>query len=134
MGFPFMISRLLSTTAWLALLAAPVTLLAQNVATSANEDERIEALLREQSEFYRPKSSVTVGFRMLSSGANVKFGNLGVVNHGVIVDTTSAAGQTIRQYDNGRVITDLAILHGLARTVWLAMKMTRRSPCPEVTN
>jgi hypothetical protein len=107
MGFPFMISRLLSTTAWLALLAAPIGLIAQNVSTTANEDERIEALLREQSEFYRPKSSVTVGFRMLTSGVNVKFGNLGIVNRSVLVGTSPAGDQTVRQYDNGSVTTDL---------------------------
>lgn len=102
-----MISRLLSTTTWLALLAAPVALLAQNVATSANEDERIEALLREQSEFYRPKSTLAVGFRLLTSGAQTHFGKLGTVPSNLTVAPASE-GAVTRQYNNGNVTLDAA--------------------------
>lgn len=102
-----MISRLFPTTALLALLTVPVCVFAQLADTTASEDERIEALIREQGEFYRPKSEVRIGFRMLNSGTNVKFGNLGSVAQNPVLRTLSN-NSTYRQYDNGEVFQDSA--------------------------
>ena len=74
--------------------------------TSASEDQRIEQLVRaEASEWYTPKDSVTVGFRVLGSGANVRFGNLGSVAFSSVIAPASA-GSVNRTYDNGYVSTD----------------------------
>ena len=101
--------RLFRPAALLVLITAPVFLPAQE--TTANEDERIEQLVRsEASEWYTPKNSVTVGFRVLTSGANVRFGNLGSVFGNVDITSRIAppsAGATVkRTYNNGFVDVD----------------------------
>ena len=96
--------RPLPLIAVLALLTAPVILPAQE--TTANEDERIEQLVRsEASEWYTPKNSVSVGFRIMSSGVNVRFGNLGAVAFSSTIAPASA-GAVSRTYDNGYVNLD----------------------------
>jgi hypothetical protein len=101
MDFPFMTSRSLQLTALLALISAPVFLSAQE--TTASEDERIEQLVRsESSEWYTPKNSVSVGFRVLTSGVNVHFGNLGSV--ALLAPDSAGTGQ--RVYNNGYVDVD----------------------------
>ena len=104
MEFPFMIQRTLKLTVLLALFAAPVLVPAQE--TSAKEDERIEQLVRsEASEWYTPKNSVTVGLRVLTSGVNVRFGNLGAVAFSSAIAPASV-GPAGRIYDNGYVKVD----------------------------
>jgi hypothetical protein len=108
MDFSFMTLRSLRLTAFVALIIAPAFLSAQE--TTASEDERIEQLVRsEASEWYTPKNSVTVGFRVLTSGANVRFGNLGSIYGAVpITDRVApaSAGRVNRVYDNGSVGVD----------------------------
>lgn len=94
---------LLSVTVLAALWATPALVRAQEI--SAAEEQRLEALARENAEVYRPKTTVTVGFRMLSSGANVHFGNLGVVPADVTVAPLSD-GKVDRTYNNGYVLVD----------------------------
>ncbi|HVT74328.1 MAG TPA: hypothetical protein VHD61_14425 [Lacunisphaera sp.] len=87
----------------LLLLAAPAWLAAQEI--SSSEELRLEALARAASEIYVPRNNVTVGMRILQSGAKVHFGNLGVVPFA----TTQAAlsdAVVARQYDNGYVLVD----------------------------
>lgn len=97
---------LLTAAALVALIAAPAIAFAQSE-ISAAEEQRLEALARENAELYRPKSNVTVGFRLLSSGAKVHFGNLGSVPHLATVPAASA-GNVDRIYDNGYVRADAA--------------------------
>ncbi|MBL9215254.1 MAG: hypothetical protein JNG83_07250 [Opitutaceae bacterium] len=93
--------RLGSIAALAAVIALPATGLAQ---TSANEDERLEALARDV-EAYVPKSSLAVGFRVLSSGAKVSYGNLGSVPFANTAAPLSE-GSVSRNYDNGAVLKD----------------------------
>ena len=87
------------------LLTAPVFLHAQE--TTANEDERIEQLVRtEASEWYTPKNSVAVGFHILTSGAKVRFGNLGQVAFSRAIAPPSLGAIVDRIYDNGSVNRD----------------------------
>ncbi|MEO6992689.1 MAG: hypothetical protein ABI273_03575 [Lacunisphaera sp.] len=87
------------------LLTAPVFLHAQE--TTANEDERIEQLVRsEASEWYTPKDSVSVGFHILTSGAKVRFGNLGSVASSSLIAPASVGAIVDRVYDNGSVNLD----------------------------
>ncbi len=99
-----MILRSLKFAVFSALLAGPAIMSAQNE-LSASEEQRLEALAREQAEVYLPRNSVTVGFRVLSSGAKVNFSKLGSVdfNHPIAPLT---AGAIARSYDNGQVLTD----------------------------
>ncbi len=85
-------------------IAVPVLAHAQE-AISAAEEQRLEALARENAEIYVPKSHVTVGFRMLSSGGTVKFGSLGNIAFDATVAPRSD-GIVDRLYDNGAVHTD----------------------------
>jgi hypothetical protein len=96
--------RLLPTAALLALLATPAILHAQ-AEISSSEELRLEALAREQAETYSPRNSITIGFRMLSSGARVKYTNLGSVPMGSPFIPISA-GAVARQYDDGLVGVD----------------------------
>lgn len=97
--------RSISLTALFALIIAPVFLSAQE--TTANEDERIEQLVRsEASEWYTPKNSVTVGFHVLTTGANVRFGNLGAVAFSSSIAPPSVGALVNRTYDNGFVNLD----------------------------
>jgi hypothetical protein len=65
--------RSVSTVALLAALFVPA--FAQTAASS--EEEANLSLTLPTDEWYVPKNKVTFGFRVLSKGANVKFGNLG---------------------------------------------------------
>ena len=105
MQLPFMTLRLLPTAAAITLLVAPLFLSAQEI--SASEEERLEALARADAEVYTPKTTVTVGFRMLTSGGKVHFGNLGVVPVNTSIDSKSTAAVN-RIYNNGFVDVDAA--------------------------
>lgn len=106
MPFSLMTLRLLKTASLTALLSLPVLLPAQTE-TSGKEDERMEALARSQGEWNVPKTKVSVGFRMLNSGGQVDFKNLGTVPS--IRDIAPiSAGAATRVYDNGRIFTDTA--------------------------
>jgi hypothetical protein len=98
--------RLLKTASLTALLSLPVLLPAQTE-TSGKEDERLEALARSEGEWYVPKTKVSVGFRMLNSGGQVDFKNLGSVPSIRNIAPISA-GAVTRVYDNGRIFTDTA--------------------------
>jgi len=106
MPFPFMTLRPLLPLAALTLIAAPVLLPAQ---TSSSEEERLEKLMSDSTQWYVPKTTVSVGFRMLNSGGKVAFGNLGSVAFDGDVAPISA-GSVDRVYDNGAVRADVARL------------------------
>lgn len=103
MPFRLMTFRLPPAIAVLALIAAPALLRAQEI--SAAEEQRLEALARENAEIYVPKTNVTVGFRVLGSGAKVNFGHLGNVGFDLTVAPRSE-GAVDRLYDNGSVRSD----------------------------
>jgi len=106
MEFPFMTLRLLRLTAITSLLIAPALIRAQE--TTASEDERIEQLVRsEASEWYTPKNTVTVGFHVLTSGVNVRFGNLGSVGFNPSLVESTPGVLAARTYDNGHVDVDV---------------------------
>ncbi len=104
MSFYNMTLRSLQTATLFALIALPVFLSAQGL--SANEEERLEALARSASEIYTPQTNVTVGFRVLTSGAKVHFGKLGSVPLSRDIAAASA-GAVKRAYDNGTVNVDM---------------------------
>lgn len=105
--------RSFQIAAALAVLALPAFLSAQEI--SANEEERLEALARANAEVYTPKSNVTVGFRVLSSGAKIRFGNLGIVPTKTKV-APATDGAALRVYDNGFVNVDAARAEETAAT------------------
>jgi hypothetical protein len=94
-----MMSRLLKPTA-LVLLALPACLAAQE--TSTREDMRLDNLSRNQGQWFSPRSKLTVGFRMLNSGAQVDFGGLGNVPF-VNPIIPASEGAANRGYSNGAV-------------------------------
>jgi len=96
--------RSLPTTVLLALVVTPAFIFAQ---VSSKEEERLEQLVRSEAEWYAPKSSVTVGFHVLTNGGNVRFGNLGTVPYSTQVAAASE-GAVSRVYDNGSVSLDAA--------------------------
>lgn len=104
MSIPLMTLRLLKTASLIALACAPVMLSAQNE-ISGKEEERLEALARSQGEWVAPKSKLSVGFRILSSGSRVDFKNLGIIPARLSVSPASA-GVVQRVYDNGAVAVD----------------------------
>lgn len=93
--------RSLQFSTLLALLATPAFLFAQ-ANTSSNEEERLEALARNDAEWFAPKNSLSVGFRVLNSGGKVQFGKLGSVAFSDVVAPPSD-GAVTRVYDNGYV-------------------------------
>lgn len=96
--------RLLTTATLITLASLPVLLSAQTE-TTGKEDERLESLARSEGEWRVPKTKVSVGFRMLNSGAQVDFGNLGSVpSIRSIAPVSEGARQ--RTYDNGQVFLD----------------------------
>ncbi|MDB6167134.1 MAG: hypothetical protein JWQ83_2274 [Lacunisphaera sp.] len=98
--------RLLTAAAALALLAIPPVVSAQSQ-ISASEEERLESLARANAEVYTPKTSVTVGFRMLGQGAKTHFGSLGNVPSNLTVPPAPASdGVVVRSYNNGYVDLD----------------------------
>lgn len=56
------------------------------------------------AQVYVPKSTISFGFRVMSSGAKVNFGNLGTVNLRSIAPVSD--GSATRIYDNGSVNRD----------------------------
>ena len=105
MSISLMTLRLLKTLSLIALVSVPALLPAQTE-TSGKEEERLEALARSQGEWYTPKSKLSVGFRILSSGGRVDFKNLGVVpsNRTAI---PGSDGIVQRVYSNGTVAVDI---------------------------
>lgn len=96
-----MMSRYLPTA--LAVLAVlPACLSAQE--TSAAEEERLNALVRDDLQWREPRNHVTVGLRVLSKGGRVDFGNLGERIATPI--SPVADGVVDRAYDNGAVNAD----------------------------
>jgi hypothetical protein len=79
-------------------------------AVAQPEDERSRAfdiLSRDTSEWYVPKSTISFGMRILSSGASIKFGNLGIVPFANPVAPASE-GSVDRFYSDGAVGRDAA--------------------------
>jgi hypothetical protein len=103
MPFPFMTQRSLKSLLATALLILPSLLAAQQVA--ASEEERLAAIMADPSRWYVPKNTVTIGFRMLSAGGNVQYGNLGSVPGNATVAPASD-GAVARNYSNGYVDLD----------------------------
>jgi hypothetical protein len=96
--------RPLQSALVISLLALPALLATQ---TSSNEDERMVALTRADSaDWYVPKNNLSIGFRVLSSGAKVNFSQLGVVPFDV-TPAPASAGVAQRTYNNGAVYLDL---------------------------
>ncbi len=104
MQFPLMSTRSLFGSLLFALMAVPAFLPAQEE-ISSKEEERLENLARDNSEWSAPKNSLTVGFRVLSSGVNVRFGNLGNVPLSTTV-APATDGLAQRVYNNGTVNVD----------------------------
>lgn len=104
MSISLMTLRLLKTASLIALVCAPAMLSAQSE-ISGKEEERLEALARSQGEWVAPKSKLSVGFRILSSGGRVDFKNLGIVPARLSVAPASD-GVVQRVYDNGAVGVD----------------------------
>ncbi len=102
MPFPFMTLRPLKSLVALTLIIAPALLPAQ---TSSSEEERLEKLMADSARWYVPRTTVSVGFRMLNSGGKVNFANLGSVAFDLNVRPI-ADGAVDRLYDNGAVRTD----------------------------
>ncbi|MDP2137062.1 MAG: hypothetical protein Q8J74_04340 [Candidatus Didemnitutus sp.] len=86
-------------------LVASVSLsaFAQNV----EDEEKLERELGLPSDhWYVPKTTLRFGFRVLTSGVNVNFGNLGTVTSTRAI-VPASAGDINRIYDNGAVALDL---------------------------
>lgn len=95
--------RSLSFLSVLFLASVPVLLPAQE--TTGMEDERMQELAKyNEQEWAGPKNRANVGFRLLSSGGTISYGNLG----GVPAKTVAPAseGAVDRVYDNGYVLAD----------------------------
>jgi len=103
MPFSFMTLRPLLSLVALTLLAAPALLPAQ---TSSSEEERLEKLMADSAQWYVPKTTVSIGFRMLNAGGKVAFGNLGSVAFESEVAPIQD-GSVDRVYDNGAVRADV---------------------------
>ncbi|HEY8994776.1 MAG TPA: hypothetical protein VIM71_08955 [Lacunisphaera sp.] len=99
-----MILRSLRICSLLALVTGPVLVFAQTD-TSAKEDERMAALSREPDGWYTPKTKVSVGIRVLSSGARVDFKNLGSIAS-VYTIVPGTEGLKNRIYTDGGVAVD----------------------------
>src|SRR5690242_6147461 len=68
---------------------------------TGKEEERLEQLARTQGEWAAPpKSKLSVGFRMLTSGGRIDFQNLGSVASGLVVPPATD-GLVARSYLNG---------------------------------
>jgi hypothetical protein len=93
--------RLVATLAALAAGALPV--LAQPEQPPQREEEL--ALTLPTDEWYIPKNRLSFGFRVLSSGASVSFGNLGGVTGSRTLVPISGGSQS-RDYDTGSVTLD----------------------------
>lgn len=101
-----MIPRLLPTSALALIALLPAHLLAQD--SSAREDARMDALMRSDDNdgrWFSPRGRLNVGFRVLSSGGKVDFGNLGSVpfQYPIVAASEGAAN---RGYNDGAVVLD----------------------------
>jgi len=96
-------SRLFKPAVILALLTLPVAIPAQ---TSSSEEERLQKLLTDSTQWYVPKTTVSIGFRLLTSGGNVRYGNLGHVDSSLEPVAPASAGVVTRIYNNGIVGAD----------------------------
>lgn len=97
--------RSLSFATILVLAALPVALRAQQ--SSGAEDERMAALVARNAaaeQWFGPKNKVTIGFRVLASGGNVNFGNLGAITP--LTVPAASEGNVTRTYDDGQVASD----------------------------
>lgn len=88
-------------------LSLPVVLLLTLPAglPAQTEEVSIPGFARAIDEFHAGKNTVTFGYRVLASGAQVRFGNLGTVPSTRTIEPASAGGVD-RQYDNGFVRQD----------------------------
>lgn len=87
------------------LASLPALLPAQE--TTGIEDERMQELMARNAaaeQWFGPRNKVSAGFRLLSSGGNVEFGNLGAVPARAFVP--ASAGNVTRTYDDGEVQAD----------------------------
>jgi hypothetical protein len=101
-----MTQRLLKAS-FVTLLASLPVLLPAQVEVSGKEEERLEALARSEGEWRAPKNKLSVGFRILNSGGQVDFRNLGSVNFAnALVAATDTT--TNRVYSDGSVSIDAA--------------------------
>ncbi len=102
--------RPLPSLAALTLIILPALLPAQTT-TSSSEEVRLEKLMADSAQWYVPRSKVSVGFRVLSNGGKVHFGNLGSVAFDLAQAAPSTDGSVNRAYDNGSVNTDATRLN-----------------------
>lgn len=86
----------------------PILTLALPVMAQPSEERSrsFDILSQDSSEWYVPKSTVSVGLRVMSSGANVDFGNLGNVPS-IRSIAPNSEGNVDRVYDDGAVGRDL---------------------------
>lgn len=87
-----------------ALLAAAPALLSAQTETTAKEDERMAALMRDEGQWREPRTRVSVGIRIIDSGGTVNFGNLGERTAAAVAPASE--GSVDRVYDNGAVLAD----------------------------
>lgn len=85
------------------LMVLPAFLVAQ---TSSSEEERLTKLMQDSAQWYVPKNHISIGFRMLSSGGKVEYGNLGVVPNNLAELPPASDGAVTRIYNNGTVGAD----------------------------
>lgn len=98
-----MISRSLKVILPALLVTMPVLVSAQTE-TSAKEDERMAALMRDDGMWREPRTRISVGIRIIDSGGTVNFGNLGERTASAIAPASE--GVVDRIYDNGQVLAD----------------------------
>jgi hypothetical protein len=103
MSISHMSSRSFKSAVLFTVLSLPVVLSAQ---TSSSEEERLQKLLTDSTQWYVPKTTVSIGFRLLTSGGNVRYGNLGRVDTGLDAVPPASAGIVTRVYNNGTVGAD----------------------------
>ncbi|MBA4138387.1 MAG: hypothetical protein C0518_13845 [Opitutus sp.] len=96
--------RSVAPVALLAALALPASAQSAAEPEAAPQREEDLNLTLPTDEWYVPKSTLQFGVRMLSKGANVKFGNLG----SVALRASGADANGNYNYDNGRVSKDAA--------------------------
>lgn len=85
-------------------VAAVPALLSAQTETSAKEDERMAALMRDEAQWREPRTRVSVGIRVIESGGKIRFGNLG--ERTVAAIAPASEGVVDRVYDNGAVLAD----------------------------
>ncbi len=97
--------RSLKVPSLLLIAALPAFLSAQE--TTGMEEERMKALTERNAEaeqWFGPRNKISVGFRFLTSGGHVDFGNLGAVPMKEVAPASD--GAVTRVYDNGYVSKD----------------------------